>query len=324
VGASLSSHRLISNSSSIAVTHRTDEQPPAADSPDARAFDRAHLSWNMTVDERFFDNLGIRVLRGRTFAAADEGSTPVVVVNQALARQLFQSEDVVGRELVFGTSRRRHDEPMRIIGVVADARYTAVREPKPPTFYLFYRQHPEMKNAPTFEIRTAGPPSAVAASMRGILHDIDPNLPVFGVMSQSDQIAGSMKRERVFARLATLLGAVAILLSGIGLYGLLAYGVARRTPEIGLRMALGAPQTVVRWMVLRESLVLVALGVAGGVPAALAGTAVLQSLLFGLDARDPATLGAACVFMVAIALLAAYLPARRAARVDPMIALRTE
>jgi predicted lysophospholipase L1 biosynthesis ABC-type transport system permease subunit len=208
--------------------------------------------------------------------------------------------------------------------VVADARYTAVREPKPPTFYLFYRQHPEMKNAPTGEIRTAGPPSAVAASMREILHEIDPNLPVFGVMSQSEQIASSIARERLFARLATLLGGIAILLSAIGLYGLLAYGVARRTPEIGLRMALGAPQTVVRWMVLRESLVLVVLGVAVGIPSALAGTAILQSLLFGLDARDPATLVGACLLMIAIALSAGYLPARRAARVDPMIALRAE
>jgi predicted permease len=324
VAASLSSHRLISNSSAIAVTRRTDEHAPAPGSPDARAFDRAHFSWNMTVDERFFDTLGIRMLRGRAFEPADETGAPVVVVNQALARQLFQSEDVVGRELVFGSSKREHPTPLHIVGVVADARYTAMRAPKPPTFYMYYRQQPEMKNAPTFEIRTAGPPSAIAAPMREILHEIDPNLPMFAVTSQSDQIASSLKRERLFARLATLLGCAAVMLSAIGLYGLLAYGVARRTREIGLRIALGAARRTVIWMVFGESIRLVALGVIIGIPAALAGTKILQSLLFGLDARDPITLALACAVMTALALLASYLPARRAARVDPMVALRAE
>jgi predicted permease len=322
--ASMSSHRLISRSSSIAVARRPDEQPPAPGSPEARAFDRTHLAWNMTVDERFFETLGIRMLRGRSFEAADETGAPVVVVNQALARQLFQSEDVLGREIVFGSPKRDNPAPLHIVGVVADARYTAMREPKPPTFYMYYRQHPEMKNAPTFEIRTAGPPSALAASMRDIVHEIDPNLPMFAVLSQSEQIAKSLTQERLFARLATLLGCAAVALSAIGLYGLLAYGVARRTREIGLRMALGAAQRTVRWMVLGESIRLVALGLVIGMPAALAGTKILQSLLFGLDARDPVTLGVACLVMVALALLASYLPARRAARVDPMVALRAD
>jgi predicted permease len=321
--ASLSSHRLISHSSSIAVARRPDETVPPQGSPDARAFDRSHLAWNMTIDERFFQTLGIPMLHGRTFEPADEQGAPVVVVNQALARQLFQSDGVIGRELVFG-SRQEQRLPMHIVGVVADARYTGIREPKPPTFYMYYRQHPEMKNAPTFEIRTAGTPSALAASMREIVHGMDPNLPMFAVLSQSEQIASSLNRERLFARLATLLGAAAVLLSAIGLYGLLAYGVAGRTREIGLRMALGAAQRTVRWMVLRESILLVGIGLAVGVPGALAGTKILQSLLFGLDARDPMTLAAACVFLVALALLAAYVPARLAARVDPMIALRAD
>lgn len=322
VAASLSDHRLISHSSTISVAMRPDEQPPAEDSPDARAFDRTHLAWSLTIDERFFKTLGIPVLRGRTFETADEGGAPAAIVNQTLAKRLFGSEDVVGRILSTG-SRRRQTPPLHIVGVVADARYTGLREPKPPTFYLFYRQQP-MKSAPTFEIRTAGNPSALAATMRQIVHDVDSNVPVFAMMSQTEQIAESLTRERLFARLATLLGSVAILLSAIGLYGLLTYGVARRTPEIGLRMALGAPQAAVRWMVLRESLVLVVLGIVAGIPAALAGTTILQSLLFGLDARDPVTLAAAAMFMIGLALLAAYLPARRAALVDPMIALRAE
>lgn len=323
VGASLSSHRLISNSSMISVARRADDPPPAEGSPDARAFDRSHRAWGLAVDERFFQTLGIPVLRGRAFERGDAGTNPVVVVNQLLAKQLFGSEDAVGRVFTTG-SRHPQTPPLHIVGVVADARYTGLRDPKPPTYYLFYRQHPEMKNAPTFEIRTAGRPSAVAATMRQIVHDIDPNVPIFAMMSQTDQITQSLVRERLFARLSTLLGSVAILLSAIGLYGLLTYGVARRTPEIGLRMALGARQGAVRWMVMRESLVLVALGILLGIPAALAGTTILQSLLFGLDARDPVTLGAACISMLGLALLAAYLPARRAAHVDPLIALRAE
>jgi len=323
IGASLSSHRLISHSSAISIAARPDEHSPAPDSPEARAFDRSHLAWSLIVDERFFQTLSISVLRGRTFEVRDEGGGPVAVINQALAKQLFGSDDVLGREIVLGSERLRNRPPVHVIGIVADAKYTGIRDPKPPTFYLYYRQQPDMKS-PTFEVRTAGPPSALASTMRQIVHDIDANVPMFAVMSQTDQIDKSLMRERLFARLATLLGSVAIMLSTIGLYGLLAYGVARRTPEIGLRMALGAAQRSVRWMVLRESILLVAVGIAAGVPAALAGTTILESLLFGLDARDPITIAAAAVVMIALALFAAYLPARRAARVDPMIALRAE
>jgi predicted permease len=322
--ASLSSHQLISNSSTISTASRPDDHSPAPDSADARAFDRSHRVWSLTVDEKFFSTLAMPLLRGRTFELADERSAPVVIVNRSLARQLYGTDDVVGREVALGFQKRPNAAPMHIIGVVGDARYTAIRDPKPPTAYLFYQQQPDVKNAPTFEIRTAGPPSALAATVRGIVREIDPNVPMFGIMSQSEQIGRSLQRERLFARLAVLLGCTAVMLSAIGIYGLLAYGVARRTREIGLRMALGAAQRTVRWMVLRESIVLVALGLVFGVPAAFAGTKILDSLLFGLDARDPFTLVAACLFMIALALTASYLPARRAARVDPMIALRAD
>jgi len=149
-------------------------------------------------------------------------------------------------------------------------------------------------------------------------------VPIYGVTTQMDQIAISLRRERLFAELATLLGVVAVLLSAIGLYGLLAYGVARRTPEIGLRMALGAQRGRVTWMILRESLVLAGAGVLLGVPGALASSRVLESLLFGLAPRDPATLAASALAMLALAGLASYVPARRAARVDPLVALRAE
>jgi predicted permease len=266
----------------------------------------------------------IPLVRGRTFEAADEEGAPVAVINRSLARQLFGTEDAVGRQFRVGSFRRSNAPPIHVIGVVEDARYASVRANKPPTVYQYYRQRPDMKNAPTFYVRSAGPPAAMASAMRELVRDVDPKLPMYGVLTETDQIAMSLRQERLFAELATLLGAVAVLLSAIGLYGLLAYGVARRTPEIGLRMALGAPRARVQWMILRESLVLAAGGLVLGVPAAIAGTRVLQSMLFGLAPRDPATLTGAAAAMLVLGVLAGYIPARRAARVDPLVALRAE
>jgi predicted permease len=322
--ATLSNHTLIANSSAIGIVTRRDETRPAPGSAELRAFQKSHLGWNLMVDERFFATLGIPLVRGRTFTPADEGGQQVAVINRALARQLFGTDDAVGREFDFGSQKRTNAPGVAIIGVVEDASYTSIRDGKPPTMYFYYRQHPEMKSAPTFEVRTAGPPAALTASMRDIVRELDAKLPMYGVMTQTDQIKMSLRQERLFAGLATLLGTIALLLSAIGLYGLLAYAVARRTPEIGLRMALGAARGRVQWMVLRESLVLAAIGLVVGVPLALAGTRVLASMLFGLDPRDPVTLAAAAAMMLVLAVLAGYLPARRASRVDPLVALRAE
>ncbi|HVD91680.1 MAG TPA: FtsX-like permease family protein, partial [Vicinamibacterales bacterium] len=246
------------------------------------------------------------------------------LINRTFARQLFQTEDVVGRQFRIGSRRQPGDAPVTVIGVTADARYTSLRADIPPTAYLYYRQRPDMKNAVTFEVKTAMPPSELASAVREAVRGIDPNVPIFGIMTQSDQIATSLRQERLFARLATMLGGVAVLLSAIGLYGLLAYAVVRRTPEIGIRMALGAARGAVQWMMLRESLVLVGIGLALGIPAALAGTRLLGAMLYGLAPRDPLTLGGAAATMLVLGVLAGYLPARRAARVDPLVALRAE
>jgi predicted permease len=323
-GATLSSHKLISNSSVIGAARRLDETAPEPGSADMRAFARKHTVWQLTVDDRFFSTMRLNVIRGRTFAASDTGGAPVALINRMLARQLFQTDDVVGRQFSLGSFRRSGDEPITVIGVTADARYTSLRAEMPPTAYLYYRQRPDMKNPVTFEVKTAVPPSALSTAVREAVRQVDPNVPIFGMMTQSDQITTSLRQERLFARLATMLGVVAVLLSAIGLYGLLAYAVVRRTPEIGIRMALGAARGTVQWMMLRESLALVAIGLVLGVPAALAGTRLLGAMLFGLAPRDPVTLAGAAATMLVLGVLAGYLPARKASRVDPLVALRAE
>ena len=322
--ASISSHLLISNSRSSSVVTRLDETPPPGrGTAEFRQFAKTHAGWILIVDEDFFRTMAVALVRGRTFSAADEHSGPVAIVNEKLARQLFQTEDVLGRQFREVT-RVRTNLPNTIVGVVGDAKYASIRDAKPPTMYLYYRQRPDMKNAPTFEVRTAGSPQLLMPTVRDAIRAIDPALPIFGVVTQQDQIAASLRQERLFARLAAMLGTIAVLLVAIGVYGLLAYGVARRTPEIGLRMALGAARWGVQWMILRESLVLAALGLLAGLPIALAGTKLLSALLFGLQPRDPLTLAGAAALMLALAILAGYLPARRASRVDPLIALRAE
>ncbi|MGH9408067.1 MAG: ADOP family duplicated permease [Vicinamibacterales bacterium] len=321
--ASLSNHVLIANSATIASARRPEEAAPPPGSG-FRVYQKTHEAWILVIDTTFFDTFGMHVLRGRAFTKADATGAPAAIINSRLARQLYKTDDVVGRQFYRGTVRATRPALYTIVGVVDDAKYGSVRDEKPPTMYVYYRQAPGLKGSPTFELRTAGPPSALASTVRQIVRAIDPTMPVYGMVSQQEQIAASLRQERLFARLATLLGMIALLLSAIGLYGLLAYGVVRRTPEIGLRMALGAARGRVQWMVLRESLLLAALGLGVGVPLALAGTNILASLLFGLDARDPATLIGASIFMIVLAAAAGYLPARRASRVDPLVALRAE
>jgi ABC-type lipoprotein release transport system permease subunit len=188
--------------------------------------------------------------------------------------------------------------------------------------YVAHRQHGA--GSMTFEVRTAGDPTAFVATAREIVRSVDRNLPMFRVRSQEQQIAASVSRERLFARLATWLGAVALLLSAIGLYALLAYSVTLRTGEIGIRIALGADRRDVRWMIVRQSLLIGVCGVALGIAASAAGTDLLRALLFNVEPRDSATLMLAAATILVVTVVAGYLPARRASRVDPLTALRAE
>ena len=319
--ASLSSYRLISNSSAIQVARPAGTPAPLPDTAEAQAFNRRNLAWRLATDERFLQTMKIPLLRGRVFTPADSRQAPkVAIINVSLAKQFFGTADVVGRRFVTGL--RPGTPEIEIVGVAADARYTSMRRDPPPTLYVPYQQ--EALNRVTFEVRTAGDSTAIVPQVRELLRGLDATLPIFDIRTQEEQIQRSLEQERLFAQLAMLLGAVTLALSGIGLYGLLAYAVTRRTPEIGVRMALGAERGQVRWMVMRQSLTLVAGGLVLGIPAAALSSKVVESVLFGLSPRDPVVFTAAAIVMVVVSVAAAYVPARRASRIDPLTALRAE
>jgi predicted permease len=321
-GATLMSHTLLANSASIGLAVREDQALPDLRRGPSPEFIRAHSAWRLAVDSGFFATMRIPILRGRAFDARDvEGSQPVAVINSRMAEQLFRSTDVIGRRFRLGS--RTSSPILEIVGVAADAQYSSVRLPKPPTVYLPYLQQP-VKQAATFAVRTSADPAAFSATAREIVGQVDANLPLFGMRSQDEQIADSLREEKLFARLATLLGLLAVALSAIGLYGLLAYSVTLRVPEIGVRLALGARRSAVGWMVLRRSLLLAATGLAIGLGAAWMSTQVVASMLYGLAPRDPVAMAGAAGILLLASALAGYLPARRAARVDPMVALRAQ
>jgi ABC-type antimicrobial peptide transport system permease subunit len=228
-------------------------------------------------------------------------------------------ENPIGMRLGNAIERRTEIE---IVGIVRDVKYNSVREAAPPTMYFPYRQRCCLPV--TFELRTAGDPSALVNTIREAVREVDPDLPVTNTTTQADAIEGRLAQEKLFAQAYLLFGLLALALASIGLFGLMSYSVARRTNEIGIRMALGARRADVVAMVLKESMTMVGIGIALGLTAALAAGRFVATLLFGLAPTDLPTLAAAVLVMIAVSLLAGYLPARRAARVDPMIALRYE
>jgi predicted permease len=318
---SFSQFRLIGGSAHVVAGLPLDAPVVAPNSPEAHELTNRYLTWRTTVDDRFFETMGIPMLRGRSFSRADSATTqPVAVINRALAEQLFGETDVIGRR--FKVSSRAYNAVVEIIGVCADALYSSLRTNPPPTLYISYRQ--TGTGAATFAIKTTGDPMNAVPLARDVVRSIDPHLPLTGVRTQEAQMQLALTRERLMATLSTALGIVALGLAGIGLYGMLAYSVSRRVPEIGIRLALGADARAVRWMVIRSALWLTSVGVAIGVTSAAVATRVVQSMLFGLSATDPLTFAGAALVMITVAAAAAYFPARRAARVDPLIALRTE
>ena len=276
---------------------------------------------SMQVYPGYFASLGLRILRGRDLMSQDQGtSQEVAVINETMARALFPGRDAIGARFSFAG---RQANLVEIVGIVKDARYGSLREAAAPMFYQTFTQSHTGRGQMTLHVRTAnsaGVAPAVLREMQQLCRDV----PTFEMQTLASQIDASLLQERLIATLCGFFAGLALLLASIGLYGLMAYAVARRTNEIGIRMALGAQRAEVIWMVLREVLALVGVGVAAGIPMALAAARLISGSLFGLTAADPLTLVAATFVMLAVAVLAGYLPAQRAARVDPMNALRYE
>jgi predicted permease len=276
------------------------------------------------VGPAFFETMGIRLLRGREFSAADSESAPrVAVISEAMARKFFPDQDPIGLHLGFGGPQTSGE--IQIVGMVRDVRHRIPEDRPVESVYIPYTQTPpEGLGQMNLMVRTAASPGTVVAAMRHALHSIDRNLPLVGVQTQAEEIDDAFGDQRSLATLLTVFGALTLMLTSIGVYGTMAYAVRRRTRELGIRMALGAGKDSVRWMVLRQALALVLAGVAIGIPVAAAATRLIASLLFGLTASDPVTIAGAIVGMVATAALAAWIPARRATQVDPLVALRYE
>ncbi len=276
------------------------------------------------VGPDFAKTTGMRLLAGRDITWADlEGKRKVAVMTESAARYFFNDVNVIGRRYSSGT-RFSQSGAYEIVGVVSDAKYSQVRGPFPKTAYIPFTATPNVLSGVYFHVRTAADPLTVAQGVRAIVHGVDPAIAIVEMDSMTNQIAESLWQERLFARLTSTFGGLALLLACIGLYGTISYGVGRRRSEIAVRMALGARHAQVLWMVLRQALLLAAAGVATGVPLALWLGKYMASMLFGLTPRDPMTLALTAFVLIAIASLAGYLPARRAALVDPARALKAD
>jgi predicted permease len=271
-----------------------------------------------TVGPRFFATLGIPVLAGREFAESDrQGAMGVAVVNQTLVDRYLKGASPIGHTLGQG----KHQ--VTIVGLARDNKYNSADEDPIPMAWFCYQQDPNIENMDV-EVRAQGNPMAMLPEIRRIVRELDPNAPVQKPIVLAAQFEESYLMPTLFARLGAFFGGLAALLVAVGLYGTLAYRVSRRTLEIGVRMALGAERGRVLWMILRDSLVLIVAGLAVGLPLAWFGSKLMASMLYKLPAHDPVSFVAAGLGVLAVSLTAALLPARRAASVEPMEALRTE
>jgi predicted permease len=294
-----------------------------------------HLTMRQMARENYFATMEIPFLRGRGFTAQDdERGRFVAIVNQSFARKFFPDDDALGKLFTFAGGKRE----VEIIGVVADTRYESQRQEIQPLIYTPWRQEGAVIGEMSFTLRTVGEPTALAATVRQVVRELDGNLPVTQVTTQTARSQATLGQERLYARLLSFFGALALLLAAIGLSGVLAYSVAQRTNEIGIRMALGARPADVLLLVIWQGMKLVLLGLAVG---ALGGYALqrllagqyfasdawqrqMAELLYGVEGTDPATFAAIAALLALVALLACWLPARKAAQVDPLDALRHE
>jgi predicted permease len=273
-----------------------------------------------SVGVNFFSTMDIPILQGRGFDAHDTPtSSKVAVINRALARQFFANENPIGK--IFEADAEDVAGPIQIVGVAADTRYADLRSQTPPTFYLPYQQK-LLVGRMVVEVRTAADPGSVLSQVRTTVASLDRDLPLIDVRTMREQIKATMSSERMFAQLTSGFGLLALVLACIGIYGIMSYTVARRTSEIGIRMAMGAQAGQVLAMVLREISWMAFAGIAVGVSSAVWLARLLSAMLYGLKPSDPLTLTCAAAALIVLAIAAGYGPARRASRIDPIRALR--
>ena len=274
-------------------------------------------AYRMTVSESFFSTMGISIRAGREFNASDVENAPkAVVVNETFTKKYFPNEYPLGQILRTGKT------DWQVIGVCTDAKYTDIKTEIPPTVY--FSHHQDNLQGGFFAIRTSLPAAAMANAARQALASVDPNIPVIRIITQKQVRDEKIAQEWMFAILCGSLAFMAILLSCIGIYGLMAFNVTRRTNEIGIRMALGATRFHIIWPILRETLFIAFAGILVGMPSAFALTRLIRSQLYGIEPYDPATMITAMISIFVMAVIASWLPAWRAAKVEPIKALRYE
>jgi predicted permease len=286
-----------------------------------------------SVGPNYFATLNIPLVAGRDFTVKDvrelkhgpredDWEPSVIMINESFAKKYFKDRNPIGLHLGFGSNPGTKAD-MEIIGVVRDVKYTNLRDEIPVQAFIPYLGS-RFAGGMTVYLRTSLDPNQLMAHVRRRVHALDANIPVYGMRTLEEQISISLRNERLIASLSSIFGLLATVLAVIGLYGVMAYTVARRTREIGIRMALGALQGNVLWMVMKEVVILIGAGVLVGVPVATALTRLVQNQLYGLAPRDPTTLISAALVLAVVAGLAGFIPALRASRIDPTQALRYE
>ena len=272
------------------------------------------------VGPEYFDAIGVPVISGREFDDRDTARSPrVAIITESIARRHFPGRNPIGRRIGY----ERLDT--EIVGVVRDARWGTLREPPASMVFFPIDQPPAFRAYPiNLDVRVAGDAGPAALAVRDAMRRAEPGLIVDNVVTMSSRLAQHVGRERLVAYLSSGFAGLALLLAAVGLYGVLSYAVAQRTREIGVRMALGARRSEVAWLVIRDALRVVGVGLAAGAAAAFATGRMLKTLLLDVSAADPVSSALVLGVLVVVTLAAAYVPARRAARVDPMLALRSE
>jgi predicted permease len=279
----------------------------------------AHVN---SVSLNYFATIGIQLLRGREFATNDDRSAPkVAIVNQTFARRYAGNGNPIGLEVSYSDVAGEPGQ-YQIVGVVSDARVNDIREVAPPIIYFPIAQN--AGNIDGLEVRTAADPHWVTAQARQAVGDVDPRIPIVNVVTLNEEVRDNLTQPRLIARLTTIFGILALGLACLGLYGVMSYTMQRRTSEVGVRLALGSTRPAVLWLVIRETLLLAGFGVVVGLALAVAGMHMATSFLFGLSPDDPPTIALATGLLLLASAVAGFVPAWRAAHIEPVKALRSE